>query len=55
MGKLRQGTCLMAGEVILEKTRWREIHTEPQWGAETGLVGVVPAPVLGDGDVSDDF
>lgn len=40
----------MAGGVILEKTRWREIH-----GAEAGLVGVVCAPVPGDGDVSYDF
>lgn len=38
MGKLRQGTCLMAGEVILEKIRWREIHGEAQLGAEAGRV-----------------
>lgn len=55
MGKLRQGTCLVAGGMILRKTRWREISGEAQQGAETGLVGGVSAPVPGDGDVSDDF
>lgn len=48
MGKLRQGTCVMAGEVILEKTRWREMHGEAQRRAEAGLVGVISASVLDD-------